>query len=1100
MRSRVVTLATVGTILLTLATGAARAGESVEPFRIKGSSGISCLGTPFGKRIALGVDQEPVILRLQTNGALANYQLAGSALAFEREGPLNGVLAGADRIDSAPLDFDGDGREELAVVGGKLNGSFGLRIVRRNGGAANSNVQLGSYEWTNTGGASLLDLAIAGADLDGSRDGRKELVIAARWSNNVVRVIALSADASGSIAQPNNTAMALWTLPANEFNNTTNLRLTTGDVLLEGRDQIVLLSTQGNSEPFFAWTILRAAGDATGPAPTMSLTHRTFVDPFVAGQALADLQLHAGDLGGSAAAELLVHSTPQASSGVLESVDQLLRYFTTTRGPDNAILDYTLQTGGRNTVPGSGERFVAVAIGELDRRPDLEFVVARQIRGTAVMRVEAFKALFAADGFPTGVAPSTPGIALDVTLPVGDARLDRGRFDLAVGDADGDSIGDVFLVVRDTVTQSDSTPLTRVRRFAMARPANPNAFPDPASFALRSSFDFPTTFGDSRELQLQPADWDRDSVLADLDLAATCRRIREPLVRAVVNLPPYWERLQGNSSGFLATIGKTRTAGSSAAQRFDTFTSHDISAYIGAAVGGDFFGIGARATAKVTAGYNYEAARGELRESEVSTTTGESQQQDRGEGLVVVEENTFDCYDYQVLRDGVADPSSDLRACELIRRGSNNDLLRSFTATDLETWDTFTGDGAGVGGPPSQWMPLQPDWANIALFRPVSSSVSPVNGTQLESLTDGQFGTVVQTAFPAIQPYFQVDLGEVRDITSIRVFPEPGQSLALDGVRLYTSVDPMNDVFQPTGPTVRQFLPDPRERNGLDRWSVRTRGNAASGFAPLRARYVRVQQPTNAALRIAELQVFGDVHKDPPAFPQSVTDPARNDGLFRARVANLVAVPPRYVCIDVRGDLLWTGAPVDTSTDPVDAKFNCAATQLAPAPPAGQLPGAPFLTTIWGNVVIGGSGINAWDLTDSTVNTVGSSNAISHSARVGAEFDLEAGVIAQAVGGGAYAYSSGVTEENSTTMYWGQNLMYAGAVGGFAAGSNANCEYRAQPYAYRTSERSNIGYEHQYTVVAYVVRDFTWSRLGSNQPPPDCFAPRSDPLFGNGFE
>jgi hypothetical protein len=1097
MRGPMIPLAS---LTLALAVGSVNGSPRAEPFQVKGSSSISCLGTPFGKRIALGTDQEPVILRLQTNGALANYQLAGSALAFEREGPLNGVLAGADRIDSAPLDFDGDGRDELAVVGGKLDGSFGVRIVRRNGGVANSNVQLGSYAWTNTGGAALLDLAVAGADLDGSRDGRKELVIAARWSNNVVRVIALSADASGAIAQANDTAMAQWTLPAGEFNNVANLRLTTGDVLLEGRDQIVLLSTQGNPGPAFAWTILRAAGDATGPAPTMSLTHRTFVDPFAANPPLADLQVHAGDLGGSAAAELIVHSTPQASSGVLESVDQLLRYFTTTRGVDNEILDYALQTGGRNTVPGSGERYVAVAIGELDRRPDLEFAVARQIRGTAVMRVEIFKAQFLSNGFPDGIGAASPAIMTEVTLPVGDARLDRSQFDLAIGDADGDSIGDVYLVVRDTVTQGSSTPLTRVRRFAMARPANPDAFPDPASFALRSSFDFPTSFGDSSALQLQLADWDRDSVLADISASGNCRRIREPLVRTVVNLPPYWERLQSNSSGFLATIGKTRTTGSSTEQRFDTFTSHDISAYVGVSVGGDLFGIGAKASAKVTTGYNYEAARGELRGSEITTTTGESQQQDRGEGLVVVEENTFDCYDYQVLRDGVADPSSDLRACELIRRGSDNDLLRSFTATDLETWDTFTGEGAGLGGPPSQWMPLQPDWASIALFRPVSSNVSPVNDTLLGNLTDGQFGTVVQTAFPAIQPYFQIDLGEVRDISSIRVFPEAGQSPALQGARLYTSIDPMNEVFQPTGPTVRQFLPDPRERNGVDRWNIRTRGNAASGFAPLRARYVRLQHPNNAALRIAEIQVFGDVHNDPPAFPQSVTDPVRNDGRFRARVANLTATPPRYVCIDVRGDLLWTGAPVDTGSDPIDAKFNCAATQLAPPPLPEQDPEAPFLTSIWGNVVIGGSGINAWDLTDSAVNTVGRSKSFSHSTRVGADFDFEGGAIVQAVAGGAYEYSTGVTEENSTTMYWGRGLMYAGAVGGFTPGSNANCEYRAQPYAYRTSERSNIGYEHQYTVVAYVVRDFTWSRLGTNRPPADCFAPRADAVFGNGFE
>jgi hypothetical protein len=982
------------------------------------------------------------------------------------------------------------------VVGGKANGSFGVRIVRRNGGVPTGNVQLGTYEWTSNGGALLLDLAIVGADLDGSRDGRDELVVAARYSNNVVRVIALSANASGAIAQANNTAMAQWTLPANEFNGTANLRMAAGDVLLEGRDQVVLLSTRDTPSQTYAYTILRAAGSATGATPAMTFTHRTFTEEAMTSE-FVKLTLHVADTGGSAAKEIIVHRQPLEPKGVWGSTTQVVRYFTTTRGTSNQITDYALQAPiGLSYVIDTANRTFAADVGEMDRRPDQEIVVAWQVPLEQNLRVQTFKVGYNAAGFPVTVGPATPAITAQTALSTG-GRLDQ--IDFALGDADGDGIGDAYVVVRDAVSSGNSTPLTRVRRFAMTRPANPNAFPNPATFALQSTFDFPTNFGDSNELQVRVADWDRDSVLADLDLTATCRRIREPLVRTLVSLPPYWMRLQGNSSGFLATIGKNRTAGSTTEQRFDTFTSHDISGYVGASVGGDILGIGAKASAKVTAGYNYEASRGELRGSEVTTTTGESQQQDRGEGLVVVEENTYDCYDYQVLRDGVPDQSSDLRACELIRRGSNNDLLRSFTATDLETWDTFTGEGTGVGGPPGQWMPLQPDWASIALFRPVSSNVTPVDGTLLENLTDGQFATAVRSAPLAIFPYVQIDLGEVRDISSVRVFPEAGQNLAMDGMRMFASAEPMTQVFLPSGPAVREFTPDPLSRNGLDRWNIRTRGNAASGFAPLRARYVRLQHPANAALRLAEVQVFGDVHKEPPAYPQSVTDPVRNDGRFRARVANLVANPARYVCIDVRGDLLWSGAPVDTETDSVNAKFNCATTQLAPPPAAGQLPSPPFLTTIWGNVVIGGTGINAWDLTDSITNTVGSSNAITHSTRVGAEFDVEAGFVVQAVAGGAYEYTSGVTEDNATTMYWGQSLMYAGAVGGFPAGSNLNCEYRAQPYAYRTSERSNIGYEHQFTVVDYVVRDFTWSRLGLNRPPNSCF-PFVDPVYSNSFE
>lgn len=1084
--------------LLSAPVAGAAAPVDPAPFTIKGSTSIDCLGTPFGKRISLGRDQEPLVIRRQTNGAAATFQHNGAGLAVERQGPLDGVLATALRMASTPVDLDGDGLDELLVVAAKSGGALGVRTVRRSATTSSSNDQFGSWEWTQNNGSAVVDLQVAAADLDGSTDGRREIVIAARWASNVVRVFALSGDASGNVAQASNTALASWTLPANEFNGTANLRLVAADVLLEGRDQVVLLATRTAPQNSYAWTLLRATGTATGANPAMSFTHRTFIDPTSPSLPLASVQLHAGDLGGSGAAELLIHEIEQQPKGVLGPVTQRLRYFTTTRGSGNTITDYQLRDSVDSTVPNSGERYAAVAMGEIDRRPDLEFVVAHQLQNSATLRVQAYKARFDASGLPIGVAPASPAVSADFVLPAGDGRLDRSAFDLAIGDADGDSIGDVYLVVRDTVSSSNSTVLTRLRRFAMTRPANPDAFPDPATFQLRNTFDFPTGFVDTSELLVRLPDWDRDSVLADL--GSTCRRVREPLVRSVVKLPPYWERLQAGSSGFLATIGKTRTTGSTAETRYDTFNSHDVSAYLGVSVGGDFFGIGAKASVKATAGYNYESRRGELRGSEATTTTGESQQQDRGEGLVVVEENTYDCYDYQVLRNGIVDPGSDVRACELIRRNTNNDPLRSFTATDLETWDTFTGAGTGVGGPPSQWMPLQPDWASIALFRPATASFAPTAGTSPGNVTDGQFGIGLQSAAGVSAPYVQIDLGDVREITSIRVFPLPGQTAALDGFRLHASETAFTGSAPPAGAGVTTFAPDPLSRNGFDRWNLRTRGDQASGFAPVRARYLRLQHPGTATLRVAEIQVFGDVHRDPPDYPQSVTDPVRNDGLFRARVVNRTATPARYVCIDVRGDLLWTGAPVDTSTDPVDAKFNCAATQLAPTPPAGQLPSGPFLTSIWSNTTVGGTGINAWDLTDSTTNTVGASNAISHSTRVGAELDLEAGAVVQAVAGGAYEYSTGVTEENSSTMYWGQGLMYAGAVGGFPAGSNLNCEYRTQPYAYRGSDISNVGYEHQFTVVDYVVRDFTWSRLGPNFPPADCFPAQSDTVFGNSFE
>jgi len=1070
------TLALGVAVLLGAAAWTAPAATPV-PYRIQGSDPIACAGTPFGRRMPIGIDHEALVLRRQTNGAAGSYQLSGTPLAFQRQNPLDGVLAGSNRIASASVDLNGDGLDELVVVAGKANGSFGVRVVRRNPVDGSLNDQFGSYEWTSIAPATaILDLAVAAADLDGSTDGREEVVIATRYNQNILRVIALSGDANGNIAQASNTAMAQWTLPANEYFSTNTMRMATGDVLLEGRDQVVVMALRDNGGIQRAYTILRAAGTATGANPAMTFTHQTFAESR-SGNGVARMYLHIADTGGSSARELVIHDQDlQAKDSTPSNTQQLLRYFTTTRNAGNQITGVALgPTSGLNhTIDTTGRAFVA-AVGELDRRPDAEILVSHELNGVNTLRTQVYKVGYNVSGFPVSIGPVAPAVLVDIPLIVSGAG--NRQLDLAIGDADGDAIGDAYLAVRDQLSNGNSTYVTKLRRYAMQHPADPNAFPTPTSFALAASFDFPTSFADSSDILVRVADWDRDSVLADLGL--TCRRVREPVIRSVVNLPPYWDRLQGNSSGFLATIGKTRTAGSTTEQRYDTFSSHDISGYVGVSVGGDFFGIGAKVSAKVTAGTNYESRRGELRGSEITTTTGESQQQDQGEGLVVVEENTYDCYDYDVVQNATAAAASNLRACELIRRNTNGDQLRSFTATDLETWDTVTAAGSGVGGTPTQWAPLRPDWSSIALFRPVALGFTPTAGTTAANAVDGRFSTVL-TSGTVSQPYLQLDLGAVRDVTSIRVFPQAGQAGAFAGFNIYASESSLAGSSPPTGPAVRVFAPDAQTGNGLDRWNVWTR-DPANGNAPMRARYVRIQHPGNSAsLRIAEVQVFGDVHKEPPAYPQSVCDPVANDGIFLARVADLVSGAPAYRNVEVRGNLQWTGAPTDAQ--------------------CGSNHAGVVQTSIWGGVTVGGSGINAWDLNDSVTNVTGTSTSISHSVRVGGELEAEAGVVVGVVAGGAYEYSSGVTEENSSTMYWGTGLMYAGAVGGFQAGSNQDCEYRPQPFSYKASERSNVGYEHQFTVIDYVVRDFTWSRLGPNLPPQDCYPPLGDSIFGNGFE
>lgn len=1041
------------------------------PYRIKAATSIDCQSSPFGRQLPIGLDQEPLVIR-RTSGTPTIqsfiHDISGTNLPLRSNLAYTTVNAASTRVATTIGRFTGDGQQQAAVVTARSNGTLALSLGWRNPTTLSTEIR-STWEWTDVGAGppTVLDLQIAAADLNGSRDGREELVIAARWSNQTVRVFALSVADNGTIAQGTNQTLGISTF-STAAGSESALRLAAGDMLLEGRDQVLLMTAAPGAAPA-AWRyrILRYTDSGL---PSTRFTARSFERP-IAGSTdlLRRLTLHIADLGGSAAAEIVVHQQ-QTASGTAGTTSQRVHYLTTTRGTNNVITDFQFRDGGESFIDTNSREFAAT-VGDLDRRPPAEIVVARQRGDNNLLQIEAYRVGLNAQGFPTSIGLANPAIVatapLDVTGPQ--------QLDVSVGDVDGDGIGDAFVVVRDNNR-------TKLRRFAIARPSPPEAAPVAGTFALQGGFDFDTTLADTTDIFVRVPDWDRDGVIANI--GSTCRRVREPLVRTVVNLPPFWSRLQGSLGDFNAAIGRQASSGATNETRYGTFNSHDVSGYVGLQVGGEVLGIGVQATVKATAGYNYQASRTEIRGSELTTQVTETQSQTEGGGLVVLEENTYDCFDYAVQQNGAVSDSSDLRLCELIRTNANGDPLRTMIASDLETWDTFTAAGTGGAGTrPAQWAPLRPDWANLALFRPVTTNlnVEPI-GPPAGFINDGLFDTPLQMSSASGQPYFQIDLGEVRDITNIRVFRLQPDFTALRDLSLFVSTTPMVGAAVPTGPGVVRFDPDPQTRNGFDRWNLWTRGPAPD-FEPLRGRYVRVQRTGPAAGGfLTEIQVFGDTHREPPAYPQSVCDPTPNDGVFFARVLDPTASPPAYRRIHVRGDLEWTGV---TAADAA-CGTNHANVRAVP---------------IWENVTIGGTGVNSWDLFTGTTNVIGRAGSISHSTRVGVELDVEAGALVQVVAGGAYEWSTGVTEEQSTTMYWGSGLNYSGQVRGFPGGSNLNCSYLPRPFAYRASDRSNAGYEHQFTVVDYVVRDGpSWNRLGPNLPPRDCFPPPPEPVFGSGFE
>jgi hypothetical protein len=391
--------------------------------------------------------------------------------------------------------------------------------VVRPAAAANANEQTTAWSvGPPAAGVTVTAIDLAAGDLDGSTDGREELVLAARYSNGNVRIFALSGDANGAITQAPGASLGNWTMPTAEANQTTELVIAVGDVLLEGRDQVVLLTLFQQSS--YRYSVLRFEDvDSPGGAGTRFI-HRNFTQ-FRPGSSspVGRLQMHIGDLGGSAADEIVIHDHPIEIAGQnLQNINQTLRYFSTTRETNNTITDYALQpsSGLVNVIDSTDNRFAA-AMGEIDRRPDLEVVVARSVGGEQVpraMRVEVYKATFNASGFPAAIGPAAGFAAATTALETDQPQ----QIEVAIGDADRDAIGDIYVAFRDNAAGGGAI-ITKLRRFALARPTNPNAFPNGATLAQTGQFNFPTNFADTTGFQIHAADWDNDSLLANLGTA-----------------------------------------------------------------------------------------------------------------------------------------------------------------------------------------------------------------------------------------------------------------------------------------------------------------------------------------------------------------------------------------------------------------------------------------------------------------------------------------------------------------------------------------------------------------------------------------------------
>lgn len=716
------------------------------------------------------------------------------------------------------------------------------------------------------------------------------------------------------------------------------------------------------------------------------------------------------------------------------------------------------------------------------------------------------------DNVPQGGPPPPWAYRIDpvptysVTHPSG-LYSSQSLVKIAVGDMNRDGVPEVFAVAKDIGNT--------IHRHVFQRKAD-------------GSFDnaMATSTGPGvNQLNLVLADFDGDSVSAVLSTdPGACQNLTKKQMRALVWMPPYFQALQENAARS-ASYGTIADGSAQSEQRTGSYFAHNFSAT---------FGVDIEINAPVVAvpiaefeltttfSYGIQSAKGSTHgyETGYSIDQGVSVNGLKHEGVARYEENTADCYTYDVVSSSGKVPDSTLSVCAPVSDGTFQNGANAFGLNILE-------DETVPIKVPDTWIPMQRDWASLTLFHAPSAgsaqgrgSVGFSEGAGADKATDGLFTTAAQSDQAYDKPYLEIDLGEPRDIMAVRVFPEADPQIDappfgvqpitfkkaaadMHGYRLYASATPFaSDTTTPTNATSNTFVPGgvstfvQKFSEGVyTTWNVWT-GNPGS-FAgdpnartPLRARYLRLQKPGSGKIRIAEIQVFGDTHAEPPTYPQGVCDETVGDGLFKALVYDPVNRIART--IEVRGDMIWTGVVDGALGSDVPGCKNDSTRTLGSFEVVDQFP-------IWATEAIGeGDATHNWNLTQSSSTSQGSYTSIDHNFNVAIEASVTAGSV---VVGAGYEVGRGITQEHATSMAWGTGLSVTGVIDGFLG--RANCKYYPRPYSFKESEYSNTGMEHAMYVTDYVVRQPTegtprpWQR---GNVPPECLGIIGDGIFANGFE
>ncbi len=994
------------------------------------ASDLDCSASPFGSTLTLGAEREPLV-SFRSPGGLAQWDqldaTSPTALGRQLAFPSGTPNSALQGVSAvSAVALDTDSNGETELAQLFTDSAGALRTATYF--RDGSSVIRSAFVINNT------QIVAHATTSNGKSNDR--LIFASRSSTGSLNLMRV--DPVGEVV------LGTWRTNQNGRGNPQMLDMAVGDFDGDGfHDDVAiayLRETGGGVE-----IVIVTPGNvpATGSGANFILNMREIGSTLLNIGTPARLRIAAGDIDGDRRDEIIYaqenfsQDSPGVSSGIA------IRTFDPIYAQDR--LSATLQqSAARDFSAATGD--LALATGDTDRDGLAEIVMAyHQFTPDNGLMVRSFDL-----GIPA--PPSIASFELSdraTFFSNTDQRTQVNSLALDTGDMDKDGLEDIVLAFRDA-----GGALQTVRLSDQRGPTG--------ALTLKSSLrDTAGGRTNASAISLVMGDWNNDSLKAKYAPIATttlqCKTVVEPNVTSAVFVPPFWQNIQGSAQRY-GSIGESKSKSFETSSGITTSRSHSVSAYFGFEVDAEV----AEFSARVTAGYEYAASQ----TVSGSTNTGQTISEgwtNNTDSFAVIENATYNCYNYETKIDNAV-VDGNVRFCEY--------QSTSQEGPTIDTWDVQYGP---ANNPESkQWAPIARDWTSLTQFR-AASAVQSDGGTSASRAADGNTdGALANSSITAQgnSPWWQIDLGSSQPVSTIRVWNRTDRDCGgvlcptrLTNFHVFVSdVDPRTISDDPnvlkTDARIHDYV---NTGVGAKVTSFQTLNGT---FEPISGRFVRVQLTNPGILSLAEVQVFAGNHVEPDSYPVSVSDPDSRidtstgafvpgtDGWFLVKRYN----PLTKTLQDVRtrGNLRWNGAA------------------------QGVLQ----------NKVVGpGAGQPTWSLSQDRGTSRTEAQEISHSVRVGAEFDVAAGVVTKATAGGSYEFSTGVATENSRTVSYGTAFELGGGIEGFPTTLNGKpaiwplqCKYGFQPYSYDLTETSNSGYEHRMLVVDYVVPALPLERSANLDP------------------